>query len=104
MDKHKSVFKLHLRSAMTNPTGKNKFEAGKKGKAVIASAIITIEQWACDRALHADHTRPRPTATVATVAKFLGSPRCVTRGTVSMVQSQLRLEGLSRSQALRPIR
>ena len=35
----------YLRSATTKPTGKKRFEAGKKGKAVKARPIITMQEW-----------------------------------------------------------
>ena len=38
------------------------------------------------------------------VARFLGSENPLTRGTVSMVQSQLNWDGLNRSQPFSPIR
>ena len=40
----------------------------------------------------------------ARVARFLGSENPLTRGTVSMVQSQLSWDGLNKSQPFSPIR
>ena len=40
----------YLRSATTKPTGKKRFEAGKKGKAVKARPIITMQEWLLEAA------------------------------------------------------
>ena len=43
---------IYLRSATTNPTGKNKLEAGKKGTKDIANEMMTRDE--CFLNLHSD--------------------------------------------------
>ena len=43
---------INLRSATTNPTGKNKLEAGKKGTKLIANETMTRDE--CFLNLHSD--------------------------------------------------
>ena len=56
----------YLRSATTKPTGKKRFEAGKKGKAVKARPIITMQEWLLEAA--------GKLATLSEATKHFGEP------------------------------
>lgn len=72
-----------IRSATTKPTGKNKFEAGRKGNPIMARLIIKA-LLAFDKAMKlkwANDTKK------TRVAKFLESASVCINGTVPIVQS-----------------
>ena len=81
--------------AMTKPTGKNRFAAGRKGRTSQA-VVITSCLERSSPVLRAVRRRWRKKARVRRVAKFLGSEREVRRGTEPIVQSQHKEEGQSR--------
>ena len=56
----------NLRSATTKPTGKKRFEAGKKGRAVKARPIITMQEWLLEVADELD--------TLSEATEHLGEP------------------------------
>ena len=95
------------RSATTNPTGKNKLEAGMKGKTVMArprlqSALFFFFLFDDeDQEVKIKRKKRRTTINRERVTKFLRSVKLETKGTVCMVQSQSRSQGASISQTLR---
>ncbi len=80
---------------MTNPTGKNRFEAGKNGIAAIATESRTISP---PRRKMATKTTFRNPTTKMIVDKFLGSAKDVTKGMDRIVQSQHKSLGDVKSQ------
>ena len=90
-----------MRSATTKPTGKKRFEAGRKGTIVIAKATLdTAMGLGCLDFRMNLRARPR-VAKSARVLRFRTSLKELTRGTVFMVQSQRRSQGANKSQTLR---
>ena len=82
-------------SAITNPTGKNKLEAGRKGTAMIAMLSNTTSHPRRKRPTRATLKNPK---TKMMVDRFRGSARDVINGIEPMVQSQQRSLGDNRSQ------
>lgn len=86
---------------MTNPTGKNRFEAGKNGRIVKESATTKLVENDLTEVLIADHEMAVTKVNNKTVDKFRMSKTDLTNGTVLIVQSHIRSQGHRSSQAFK---